>query len=191
MRREPGTRPGSRAGSAGEFPLVLAEYDDSVDDPDAEEEDPQLPERVMVAHGEQGSNRPEAAADDADEAAPGITGHQREPTGELDHPEDDQHPTHRVEIREDVPGVVHVEIRIGNRPDAVNDVERSHHQQQDRHEYRSTCSSHVGLLSVAGRPWATVSAGPSFDRANEDLTRPSGGTPDLSLQAALSLRSCS
>ncbi len=85
----------------------------------------------------------EAAADDADDPAVGIAGEQREASGELDHPEDDQDPAHRVEVGEDVPRVVHEDVRAVQRADAVDDVERSRDQQQNRCECGSTRTSHL------------------------------------------------
>jgi hypothetical protein len=43
-------------------------------------------------------------------------------------------------------------MSIADCADPVDDVERSDHQQQDRREYDSTRTSHLGLLSIAGRP---------------------------------------
>src|SRR5947207_1369862 len=40
-----------------------------------------------------------------------------------------------------------VEMRVADRTDAVDDVERARDQQQDPHEYDTSSTSHYGLLS--------------------------------------------
>jgi hypothetical protein len=60
----------------------------------------------------------------------------------LDHAEDDQDPAEGVEVGEDVPLVVDEDVRIVQRADAVDDVERAHNQQQRRCEHRSARASH-------------------------------------------------
>jgi hypothetical protein len=46
------------------------------------------------------------------------------PPGELDDPEDDQDPAHRVEVGEDEPLLVDEDVRAVERADAVDDVQR-------------------------------------------------------------------
>src|SRR5829696_8508394 len=91
------------AGSGSHRPLVLAEHDDAVDDVDAEGEDAERPPRVGAADRQQGRDRAEAAADDPDDPAVGVAGHQRESAAELNHTEDDQYPAEGVEVGQYVP----------------------------------------------------------------------------------------
>src|SRR5512144_1698313 len=58
---------GCRTAPSGARPLVLAVDEDAMDDVDAQEEDAQRPPRVGAADPQQRSDRPEAAAEDADE----------------------------------------------------------------------------------------------------------------------------
>ena len=80
------------------------------------------------ADRQQRTDRTEAAADDPDHPAESVAGHQREARGELDHAEDDQHPTQGVEVVEYEPRVVDENVRIVKRAEAVDDVERAHDQ---------------------------------------------------------------
>src|SRR5215213_3890241 len=133
MRRPPG--------SAGRH-AVVSEDEDAVDDPHAQEEDGERPPWVGAADRQQRADRAQAAADDADDPAVGVAGQKREAAGELDHREHDQRPSERVEVGEDVPRVVGEDVRAVQRADAVDDVERSRDQQQNRRERRSTRTSH-------------------------------------------------
>jgi hypothetical protein len=107
---------------------------------------------MVFAHRQQRIDRAEAAGDDADQPTVRVPGQQRETAGELNNADDDQEPSHRAQIREDVPRVVRIEIRVSNRADPIDDVERAHQQQQDRRKDDSTGTSHLGLLPVTGYP---------------------------------------
>ena len=134
--------------SGSQGPVVLAVDEDAVDDVDAQEEDRQRPPRVGAADREQRPDRAEAGADDPDDPAVGVAGHQREASGELDHPEDDQHPAQGVEVGEDVALVVDEDVRVVQGADAVDDVERAHDHQQRCCEQGSTGAAHPYLLGL-------------------------------------------
>ena len=87
-----------------------------MEDVDAQDEDAKRPPRVGAADREQGSDRANASADDADPAAVGVAGDQREASGQLDGPDDDQRPAQRVEVGEDVPLVVDEDVCIVQGP---------------------------------------------------------------------------
>src|SRR4051812_42501187 len=97
--RTPPGRAASRSGCRGA--LVRSQDEDAVEDVDAQGEDPERPPRVRAADRQQGADRTEAGADDADHPPVRVAGQQREAAGELDQPEDDQHPAHGVEVGED------------------------------------------------------------------------------------------
>src|ERR671910_2994294 len=147
-------RSGSRGSSRGS--LLLAVDQDPVDDVHAENEDAERPPGVVFADRKQGPDRAEAAGDDPDQPSVGRTAHQREAAGELDHPEDDQHPAKGVEVCEYEPRVVDEDVRIVEGADAVDDVDRAHNQQHDGCEHDPTRTSHGWLPSVAGRFIATA-----------------------------------
>jgi hypothetical protein len=125
-------RPDPTAGRQGA--LVLAEHDDPVDDPDAQEEAGQRPPRVRAADRQQRRDRTDTAGGDADDPAVGVAAEQREAAGELERAEGDQDPPQRVEVVEDEPLVVDEDVGAAQRANAVDDVQRSDDQQQDRCE---------------------------------------------------------
>src|SRR5215207_3467349 len=163
---DPRARPPAPVG----VPVVfLAVNDDPPDDPEAEGEEGQVPPWVAVAHRQERSDRAEAAADDPNHPTIDVAGHQREAPRQLDHPEDDQHPAERVQVGEDVPRVIGVEVRVGDRADPVDDVERPHDQQEDRGEYDSTCTSQLALLSLTA---AAGAAPPPAIKPSRRVGRP-------------------
>src|SRR5215211_2628372 len=90
--RRPAPRPTpaqAPAGSGSCRPLFPAVHDDAVDDVHTQGEDAKRPPRVGAADRQQRPDRTEAAADDADYPTVDVASHQREPSAELDHAEND------------------------------------------------------------------------------------------------------
>src|SRR3954453_3967563 len=140
-----------RSSSGSEGTLILTEDEDAVDDVEAEEEDAERPPGVRPADRQQCGDRAQAGGGDADDAPPGVAGHQRHSSGQLDQPDDDQHPPQRVEVGEDEAPVVREDVRVVQRPDAVDDVQGADDQQQYRGETDSARTSH-GHTSFGIRP---------------------------------------
>jgi hypothetical protein len=63
-----------------------------VQDPEAQDEDPDRPPWVLAANRDQRLDRPECRREDPDEATVPPAGEQREPAGELNDPDDDPDP---------------------------------------------------------------------------------------------------
>ena len=81
----------------------------------------------------------------ADDAAVEPATEQRQPTRQLNRAEDDRYPAPGVEAGEHVLRVVGEEARIIDGPNAVDDVERAHHEQQNSSENRTTSAFQVDL----------------------------------------------
>src|SRR3954451_11066699 len=148
--------------------LFVAEDEEAVDDVQAQEEDAEGPPRVVASDREERADRSEARAGDPDDPAERLACHQREARGELDHAEDDQDPTHGVEVGEDEPRVVDEDPGVIERSDAVDDVERAHDHQQRRRENCPAHTSHSALLC------ALFMVAPTFDRRGAAAHRPIG-----------------
>ena len=154
-------------GRAAVNALILPENEQPVDDVDAQEEDRQRPPRVGTPDGEQGAYRAEGGTDDPDDPAVGVAGEQREAHRELDDPEHDHDPAHRVEVGEDVARVVYEDVRAVQSADPVDDVERSRDQQQHCRECGSACTSHAvppWVMCLVSRRIATNVRRPESDR---------------------------
>src|SRR5437764_2865147 len=130
--------------------LGLAVDDEAVDDPQADREHAQRPERVGAADRQQRAERAEGGRGDPEHAAEPPAGQEREPRDDLDDAQDDGDPAPAVQAREHVLRVVGEEMRIAHGAEAVDDVERPRDQQQDRGERSPAQTSQVESPSGAG-----------------------------------------
>ena len=113
---------GARRRSGRRCGLGLAVDDQSVDDPQAEGEDRDRPERIGRDR-QQRADRGQGANEDCEPPAVGATAEQRYRREELQDPEDQRDPAPPFEAGEDLLRVMHEEARVPDRGDPLDDVQ--------------------------------------------------------------------
>src|SRR3954449_1736719 len=133
-------------------PALGAAGRDLVDDHDVEREDRERPERIPRDR-EQRGDRAEARGADADVAAVQAPGPQRAGGKHLEDADDQRDPPPGLEVAEDVLRVRDEELRIADRGNAVDHVQRARYHEQDARERHPAGPLLVhGLLqSIVGR----------------------------------------
>src|SRR5205823_11773140 len=104
----------------------------------ADGEDANRPPGMGAADVQERGDCAERSRHDADDAAVEPPTEQRHPARQLKRTEDDRYPAPGVEAGEHELRVIDEEVRIIDGPDAVDDVERARHKQQDTSEDRTT-----------------------------------------------------